>query len=178
MRHLLKRTGIFFLLLVSIVALSGCGTQEAASSAQKIKAVPAFSTKDLKGNTVTQEIFAKKKLTVVNVWGTFCPPCIGEMPELGAWAREMPEDVQIIGLICDVEGAQDREHLELARKITSEARADFVNIYPDEALYRFLSDVEAVPTTFFVDSNGQVVGEPIIGANVAGYRAFVESRLK
>ena len=176
MKHILQRTGIFFLLLVSIAVLAGCGTEEVSSSPQQ--AFPAFSTKDLNGNVVTQEIFARKKLTVVNVWGTFCPPCIGEMPELGAWAREMPADVQIIGLICDVEGEQDVEHLALARKITSEAHADFVNIYPDEALFERLSSVEAVPTTFFVDSNGQVIGEPIVGADVEGYRSAVERYLK
>lgn len=175
MRHKLKQMGIFFLLLVSFTALSGCGAKEASSSAPT--SFPAFSTKDLNGNVVTQDIFAKKRLTVVNVWGTFCPPCIGEMPELGAWAREMPEDVQIIGLICDVSGADDQKQLDLARKITTEARADFVNIYPDEALFGALSGVEAVPTTFFVDSEGKVVGDPIIGADVAGYRRFVEHYL-
>ena len=176
MRHILSRSGILLLLLASFVILSGCGTEEAASSSTK--SFPAFSTRDLNGNPVTQEIFAKKKLTVVNVWGTFCPPCIGEMPELGAWAKEMPADVQIIGLICDVEGEQDAEHLDLARKITSEAQVEFVNIYPDEALFGMLNSVEAVPTTFFVDSNGHVVGEPIVGADVDGYRSAVSRYLK
>ena len=176
MGHILRRTGLFFLLLVSVAALAGCGAEKASSSPQQ--AFPAFSTKDLKGNEVTQEIFARKKITVVNVWGTFCPPCIGEMPELGAWAKEMPQDVQIIGLICDVEGEQDTKHLDLARKITAEAHADFVNIYPDEALLKRLDSVEAVPTTFLVDSQGQVIGEPIVGADVAAYRAAVERYLK
>ena len=176
MRHILQNAGMFFLLLVSMAVLVGCGTEKASSSPQQ--AFPAFATKDLKGNAVTQEIFARKKVTVVNVWGTFCPPCIGEMPELGAWAKEMPTDAQIIGLICDVEGEQDTKHLDLARKITSEAHADFVNIYPDEALLKRLDSVEAVPTTFLVDSQGQVIGEPIVGADVAAYRAAVERYLK
>ena len=176
MRHLLQRTGIFFLALFYLAALTGCGAEQASSSPQQ--AFPAFSTRDLNGNVVTQEIFAGKKVTVVNVWGTFCPPCIGEMPELGAWAKEMPEGAQIIGLICDVEGEGDTRHLELARKILSEAHADFVNIYPDEALTKRLDSVEAVPTTFLVDSNGKIIGEPVIGADVAAYRSAVERYLK
>lgn len=170
----MKRIGALLLVMVSFVVFSGCGAEEASSSKLQFT---DFSTKDLSGNVVNQEIFAKKKLTVINVWGTFCPPCIGEMPELGAWAREMPEDVQIIGIVCDVAGAGDTEHLNLARKITGEAKVEFINIYPDETLMQILSGVEAVPTTFFVDSKGKVVGEPIIGADVAGYKAFVKDYL-
>ena len=54
--------------------------------------VPSFNTVDLNGKSVTQNIFADRKLTVVNIWGTFCGPCIEELPELGKWAGEMPED--------------------------------------------------------------------------------------
>ena len=66
------------------------------------EAFPAFATKDMKGNDVTNDIFAGKDLTVVNFWATTCGPCISEMPELGDWAREMPENVQIIGVLTDV----------------------------------------------------------------------------
>ncbi len=176
MKSLIKRAGAVLLLMLSFVIFSGCGTEEASSSS-KVQFTD-FATKDLNGNNVTSDVFSGKKLTVVNVWGTFCPPCIGEMPELGQWAREMPEDVQIIGIVCDVAGKEDHEHLNLARKITGEAKVEFINIYPDETLMEILSDVSAVPTTFFVDSKGNVVGEPIIGADVAGYKAFVKDYLK
>lgn len=33
--------------------------------------MPSFTAKDLDGNTVTQDIFGEKDLTVVNIWGTF-----------------------------------------------------------------------------------------------------------
>lgn len=45
---------------------------------------PAFTTTDLNGNAVTEEIFLGKALTVVNIWGTFCDPCVNEMPLLAA----------------------------------------------------------------------------------------------
>ena len=55
-------------------------------------AVNVFSTTDLEGNTVTNDIFSQADLTVVNFWGTFCNPCINEMPELAKWNEEMPDN--------------------------------------------------------------------------------------
>lgn len=137
-----------------------------------------FKTVDLDGNEVTESIFSEKDLTVVNIWGTFCPPCIEEMPELGAWAREMPENVQIIGLVQDINGADDTEHIELAKQITSKADADFVQLVAGtDDFAEVMASVIGVPTTIFVDSNGNIVGEPIVGADVEGYKNFVEEYL-
>ena len=162
--------------------MAGCDDEpEKAGSASAAfatgQAFPAFQAKDINGQTVTNDIFAQKKITVVNVWGTFCSPCIGEMPELGEWARQMPKDAQIIGLVCDIESANDTYHINAAKEILGKAHADFVNIIPDSSLQNFLSQVEAVPTTFFVNSQGQIVGEPIVGADVDGYQDFVEDYL-
>ena len=91
-------------LLLAAAMLAGCGNTEEkivseVSEAEETntaesskdteisigmpKQMPAFIAKDLQGNEITESIFAEKDLTVVNIWGTFCPPCIAEMPELG-----------------------------------------------------------------------------------------------
>ena len=121
--------------------------------------------------------FKDHELTVVNIWGTFCGPCIAEMPELGEWARSMDQRTALIGIVGDVTGASDEETIALAREIVQEASADFVNLIPDESIASFLDGVIAYPTTFFVDSTGTIVGEPIVGADVDGYKAFVEDYL-
>lgn len=139
--------------------------------------VPSFTAKDLDGNAVTEEIFAGKDLTVVNVWGTFCPPCIGEMPELGEWARDMPENVQIVGLIVDIEGDEDTEHHDLAVEITEKAGADFVQIIANSDFGWALGGITGVPTTFFVDKEGCIVGNAVIGADVDRYKEVVEGYL-
>ena len=134
-----------------------------------------FSSVDLAGNTVTNEIFAEKDLTVVNVWATFCGPCIGEMPELGEWAKELPDNVQIIGMVADVNGVMDAEHLDLAGKIIGETGADFTHIIAGTKEFEpFLMEVTGVPTTFFVNKEGNIFGEPIVGAYVDGYKEVVE----
>ena len=73
-------------------------------------AVNVFSTTDLEGNTVTNDIFSQADLTVVNFWGTFCNPCINEMPELAKWNEEMPDNVQMLGTIVDVETVDSDEY--------------------------------------------------------------------
>lgn len=140
--------------------------------------MPAFTTKDLDGNDVTESIFAEKDLTVVNIWGTFCNPCIGEMPALGEWAREMPDNVQIIGLISDFNGVDDAEHHELASAIMELSDADFQQIIANQDFAPIMQQVFGVPTTLFVDREGNIVGDPIVGAKVEEYKEFVDDYLK
>lgn len=138
---------------------------------------PAFTTKDLAGNTVTDSIFADKDLTVLNIWGTFCDPCVEEMPELGEWAKEMPENVQIVGLVIDVNGDADRERHDIAVYITSNAGAEFTQIIANQDFAPVLKDVLGVPTTMFIDKNGMIVEGAILGADVDGYKEVVEDYL-
>ena len=141
------------------------------------KQMPKFTSKDLKGNTVTENIFAEKDLTVLNIWGTFCNPCIEEMPELGEWAETMPDNVQLIGLICDIESEDDNTHYDLAVQIMEKSEADFTQIIINKDFENIIKWVIGVPTTLFIDKNGNIVGEPIIGADVDGYKKFVEDYL-
>lgn len=140
-------------------------------------AFPAFTATDLDGNEVTESIFSEKDLTVLNIWGTFCGPCIGEMPELGEWAKEMPDNVQIVGLIIDINGEEDTEHRDLAIDITQQAGVEFTNLIANMDFAPILKDVVGVPTTLFIDGEGNLVGDPIVGANVDGYKTFVEDYL-
>ena len=132
-------------------------------------AFPAFETIDLNGNTVTNEIFYGKDLTVVNIWGTYCNPCIDEMPELAEWSESMPENMQLIGLVSDLNSADDAETFEFAQAICEATGADvYANLVAGDDFTELLSGIVGTPTTFFVDSTGAIVGEPIVGANMAG----------
>ena len=144
---------------------------------QDTASFPSFTATDLNGSTVTESIFGEKDLTVLNIWGTFCGPCIGEMPELGEWAKEMPDNVQLLGLIIDINGEEDTEHRDLAVDITQKAGADFTNLIANADFAPILKDVVGVPTTLFIDGDGNIVGDPIVGADVEGYKTFVEEYL-
>ncbi len=191
-KKIMKKTGSIFLVAL---LLTGCGKSESGmekdytqknmeAESQSVDSddsdnrMPAFETKDLNGNTVTEAIFSDKDLTVVNIWGTFCSPCIREMPELGEWARELPENVQIVGVVCDIAGEEDTEHRDLAMEIAEEAGADYVQLIANEDFSDITGSVIGVPTTLFVDKEGNIVGDWIIGADVDKYRKFVDKYLE
>ena len=129
--------------------------------------VGAFTARDLDGKTHTQELLSGAKLTVFNAWGTFCPPCLREMPDLGALAVEMKgEGVQIVGLLCDWFDRQGREkpaQIEKAKKIVEKTGATYLHLLLDEELLKYLGSFNAIPKTFFVARNGEIVGS-VLGA--------------
>ena len=133
-----------------------------------------FTTNDIDGNEVTESIFANKDLTVVNIWGTFCGPCINEMPELGAWEKELPDNVQIVGLIVDISSTDNETQIAAAKQITEKADVGFVNLIGGNGAFdELISSIVGVPTTIFVDKSGNIVGEIIVGADVDRYKSFV-----
>lgn len=138
--------------------------------------LPEFATKDLFGNDVTSAIFAQKDVTIINFWGTFCGPCINEMPELGAWMRELPENVQLIGVVTDAM-LGDEKTAQKAAQILEQADAPFVSLLLDDALAQYCSRLVGVPTTVLVDSEGRVIGEPILGAQMNAYKSALEEAL-
>lgn len=121
-----------------------------------------FTANDLDGNAVDQSVFANAKLTMMNIWATFCGPCINEMPELGELAAEGGEDYQIIGVCADLNGTEDM--LEDAKEIVSQTKANYLHLQPSESLYPVLTASSSVPVTFFFDSEGKLVGKGIVGA--------------
>lgn len=128
----------------------------------------AFSAEDLDGNALDQSILEGHTLTMVNVWATFCTPCISEMPELGELAEEYADKgVQIVGLVSDVldsDGSVSETQLDTAREIVSATSANYTHIVPSTDFYGILYQITSVPTTFFVDETGAQVGYAYLGA--------------
>ena len=122
-----------------------------------------FTTIDLDGKPVTQDIFANADLTVVHVWGTFCGPCIQEMPEYAEFYQNMPDNVNLIGIVCDVmEG--DAQGVQSAEDILNDAGAGFQNLCVSDSVEPLVAEFQFVPSVFFVDRNGHLVGEIMDGA--------------
>ncbi len=117
------------------------------------------------GKVVTEDIFAKADLTMVNVWATYCGPCIDEMPDLGKISKEYQDKgFQIVGIVSDTYDAEDAT----AKEIVEETGADYSHIVLNTDLVNGpLKDVQVVPTTFFVDKNGNQVGQVITGSKAS-----------
>lgn len=143
---------------------SSAGTDSESS----VGILSSFAAEDLDGNSIDQSILEGHTLTMVNVWATFCTPCISEMPELGELAEEYADKgVQIVGLISDVldrDGSVSETQLDTAREIVSSTGADYIHIIPSADLYGLLYQITSVPTTFFVDETGAQVGTAYLGA--------------
>ncbi|MDR1472339.1 MAG: TlpA family protein disulfide reductase [Synergistaceae bacterium] len=138
----------------------------------------SFKSKTFDGESVTDAVFKDYKLTMVNFWATWCPPCVREMPELARLAGSMPKGTRLVGVILDVT-TRDEGARSAAEEILENSGADFPQILNDPSMDSYTSGVEAIPTTIFVDSQGRVVGEPIVGSNnERTYRAAIEKALK
>jgi thiol-disulfide isomerase/thioredoxin len=125
-----------------------------------------FKTQNTDGNEVTNEIFKNNKITLVNIWGTFCEPCLQEMPDLQEMSEELKEKgigvVGIVGDTADENGNVDDDTLQLAKTILKEKKITYMNLVMNQDFGNI--PLEAFPTSLLVDNNGNIVGDPIIGA--------------
>ncbi len=116
-----------------------------------------FEGTDLDGNTVSQDIFSQSRLTMVNVWATYCNPCLSEMPGLGELASEYDRsEFQIIGIVSDVWEGEDQA---LVEELVQETGAAYPHLLANDSINQaILSSVSGVPTTFFFDGEGAYLG--------------------
>ena len=128
---------------------------------------PAFEGKDLDGNTVkSDELFSGNAVTVVNFWFTTCNPCVGELAELDALNKELAEKGgSLIGVnTFTLDG--DEAAISEAKDVLAKKGATYQNVYfaSDGEAGKFTTNIFAYPTTYVVDRNGNIVGDPIVGA--------------
>lgn len=147
------------------------------------KSIGEFTTQDVNGNTYTQEIFQDYDLTLVNIFTTWCPPCVAEIPELEELRKQMADKgVNVVGVVLDAldeKGGIVQESLETARLLAERTGAQYPFLLPDATYMNGrLIGIEAVPETFFVDKNGNIVGETYSGSgSLEDWMAVVEQEL-
>lgn len=143
----------------------------------KIGDVLSFETTDLDGNPVkSEDLFAGHKVTMINVWGTWCTHCIIELPDLEELSHELEEKgCQLVGLCDDALGG-DEAILTEAKQILEENGVTYTNIVQTEDLRQTLQ-LSAFPTTYFVDSEGKVLTLPVVGRDIDQYRARIDEAL-
>ncbi len=132
-----------------------------------VQKFPSFEGKDLDGNEVkSDELFSANAVTVVNFWFTTCSPCVGELGELDALNKELADKGgALIGVNAfTLDG--DETAIADAKDVLAKKGATYQNVYFDSssAAGAFTANIFAFPTTYVVDRNGNIVGEPIVGA--------------
>lgn len=138
-----------------------------------------FQTMDiLDGNVIKSEEFYKEKpLTLVNVWGTFCGPCKEEMPDLAKLYDEYKDKMNFLGVVVDTNVSMDTNVGE-AQQIIKDSGVNYKNIMPNPTTEDTLVNITAMPTTFFVNSEGKVLGGFVGKADKDSLKATIDKILE
>ena len=155
------------------------------SFAQNAGEKVTFTSKDLNGAEVTDSIFAKNKITMINIWGTFCPPCIKEMPDLAELNKvNKDKGVEVVGIpidIVDQWGNVNARTKADGDEIIAKTGANYTHIVPTKDMMStgILRNIQAVPATIFVDSEGKQIGKMYLGArSQKDWQKIIDSLLK
>lgn len=172
------------LLLTGLVAIGGCDrpsqppqqatqgntAQAASTSAPKAGAVdrshkgeaaPSLPLQDPAGKTVTLASF-KGKPVLLNLWATWCIPCIKEMPTLDALAGQQGAALQVLAISQDFKGK------EAVGPFFQNARFKHLQPYLDPDAAFSMGMGANLPTTILYDSSGKEVWRVLGEKNWAG----------
>lgn len=192
--------------ILCTMIFSGCAAEEPSVSSEKINdsqpdssqsdgmseknsdetpknTVGEFSTQDVYGNAYTKDIFKDYDLTLVNVYTTWCTPCVQEMPDLDKLYQQVKDEgVNVIGVVLDVlneKGEIVQEDLERAQDLVERTGVSYLTLLPDSTYMNGrLIGIEGFPETFFVDKDGNIVGETYSGSGDFDYwLSVVETEL-
>ena len=135
-----------------------------------------FETVDTEGNPISSEaLFAQHEITMINVWASWCRPCIREMPELEKLNALFAEkDCAIVGLLYD---GTDDYGISEGKAVMEDTGVTYTVLLPWATMATDVP-VQAFPTTFFVNRQGEIVGETIVGAYVDRYAGALDSLLE
>ena len=158
--------------------------QDTSSNAENSATVGKFETKGIDGKDYTEKVFSDYDLTLVNIFTTWCSPCVNEIPELEKLYEEMKEKgVGVVGVVLDTvgdDGKQDEETVKKAGVLQDKTKASYPFLIPDSTMMNGrLNGISAFPETFFVDKEGNIVGETYTGSHTLDeWKEIVEKELK
>jgi len=175
----MKKTFIILLtvaLTIASVVCTGCAKPEADAKTESDSSVISFKTQDINGKDIdSAELFADNKITAINIWASWCGPCVNELPELQKLSSELEAlDCRLISILYD--GDAD-SGVNAGKQLIDQAGLTYAVLLPNDSV-RSQFSIRYFPTTVFVDSSGRLVGEPIIGAQVDEYLPAVQRLLE
>ena len=158
--------------------------QDTSVNPEDVKSVGKFETTGIDGKTYTEKVFSDYDLTLVNVFTTWCSPCVKEIPELQELYKEMKDKgVGVAGVVLDTtdeKGNQDEEAVKKAGILQEKTKAKYPFLIPDTTMMNGrLQGISAFPETFFVDKDGNIVGDTYTGSHTLDeWKEIVEKELK
>ena len=183
-----KKILVLLATLVISTALAACGNNDSGYttgdnskdgrsqvSQGELQSIPDFSAEDIEGNKVDNSIFKENKVTLVNVWATWCGPCVNELPEIQKVYSELKDQgIGVVGIVADGNDAKDT-----AKELIELDSLKYKMIIPDSNLEKkLISTLRGFPTSYVVDSEGKILGMKLGGMNAEGFKAFIEQYAK
>ena len=165
---------VFMVTAMLAATITACGSKDnqgsmttgsktvASSNKAAGEKFPGFKGKDFEGNDVDESLFSKNEATLVNFWFNGCSACVNEMPALEEFSKKLKEQgAELIGINAGT--ASDEKGLAEAKDILSKQGATYRNlILPND--HEYVRKIFSFPTTVIVDKNGNIIGDPIVGA--------------
>ncbi len=144
--------------------------QPSAGANMDAENVGTFETTDIDGNSYTESVFGDYDLTLVNAFTTWCSPCVNEMPELEQLYQELKEQgVGVVGMVMDTvgdDGKTDEEVVKKAQALKEKTGVTYPLLIPDAGMLNGrIQGLQSFPESFFVDKNGNIVSDAIMGSN-------------
>lgn len=181
----MKKFLCIVLSFIMLFSLSACSDKndtvtspdETAAQEESEGIFSSFTAETLDGESADQSIFEGKRVTMINIWATFCAPCIREMPDLQRLHEDYAEKgFQVVGIVCDV---YDESGVEDAKDIEEATGVKYISLLPSASLNEAkLKNVTSVPETLFVNEKGELIAGPYIGSNsYEGWAAIIEDVL-
>lgn len=177
MKNKKRITTVLSSVLLCGLVLSGCGDRQAAPQAPQEQSdtpqtaadvqeavgangiLQSFTANTLDGGTYTQEDFSGADVTIINFWATFCGPCLAEMPDIAAFEKDLPDNVQMITVCLDGVGNTDG-----VKRILDDAGYEGTTLLDGDGDFESVcGEILYIPTTILVDQNGAMLGDAIIG---------------
>ena len=168
-------------------AMAGCGKKDDdknnqdSSSGASATAFENMKTTTLDGEKVNSKIFAKNKVTVVNVWSVTCPPCIRELPHLNKVSEKMKsKGVGVIGVVNETGRDTSDGPVNQAKDILKKAKAEYTQLKMSDDMLnsKEISTISYLPTTFIVDSKGKVLTQKVGATDEKGWEDEINKALK
>ena len=158
--------------------------QDTSVNPEDTKSVGKFETTGIDGKTYTEKVFSDYDLTLVNCFTTWCSPCVNEMPDLDKLYQEMKEKgVGVVGMVIDSvgeDGTTDEDTVKKAQILKEKTGVTYPLLIPDAGnMNGRISGLSSFPESFFVDKDGNIVGDPIMGSrNLEDWKTAVEDALE
>jgi thiol-disulfide isomerase/thioredoxin len=133
-----------------------------------------FNATDYNGASVNESIFKNAKLTMVNIWATTCNPCIREMPDLQK-LNDNIADFQVVTIVCDVTSLDDTDGIDEAKNIMETQGAGSLPVLLGSEELDMIFKYTGTPTSYLVDSNGNIVDRPVSGSYNEGNYEHLET---